>query len=605
MIKRPVTCSFLSLPFLTIIFLFFCCLGCTNNKPVDNTTSTNVDNNQRQDLLTLNEKPLDEYTYHIEWGQLKVPLEKYANPNVHKGVIKVELEDLLRALPEKIRILKGDKVLEVEVLHVSRPRRMSKEQLWFDFPITKKGQLSADLISSLREKLQTGDELYLRLEAEAEKLQIQPVLFQIGEPAKRSWTPGWRKGIQKGGEVYGFQIINEEGRQPVLRIDTTSEKTKHILSLYQDNKQYKIIHIPGFKTRKRLVTERESLFPNKEIQLTNYLGFDFDLFTLSDYTDYIGKKVELHWGDLIANPESENYSVAKFQTQLQNQPQLWIGNVRYPVAGFHLLIVGEQNKPQRYIASRIDTLALQKVLFKLPPNTSVYFEHVIIEQEGQHFHFPGTFGFHLTAKEAFDLQIEPAGQAQEPKQVMDTIGEKTRLVFQAIDLKTIISELMNLPEGKLRFANFVDNPVLNISFQSSELELNAGKDLIAKRLSSLFKLNIESHVPRPTYNLKIADRQRLASFLIEEKPAGEPLKSEEHNGQKIARFRHVTTETLSRFIDSELDLLIINDTQLKDQAFRLELNYTSLAEVKQSLERIGLELEKNPIYVRVVVTRLY
>lgn len=447
---------------------------------------------------------------------------------------------------------------------------------------------------------------HINSENEKNKRQgIQSAVFQE-EPREGNWTPGLRNNIHKGGEVYGFQIINEKSRQPILRIDTTNEKTQHILALYQNNKHYKIIHIPDFKTRKRLITERESLFANKEIQQTAYLGYEFDLFTLSDYTDFVGKKVELHWGELIANPASENYEVTQLQDQLPAQPLLWIGSKSYLVQGFHLIISGKQQKPRRFIASTINSSELHQTLLKLPALTSVFFENIIITEKGKNFHFPVAFSFHFGEALEFDLKIEPTTKAQRPLDTIEAKNGKMDIKFYATDLKTIISKLLELPEGKLRFANFDDNPKLDVSFESTKLNLNASKDLIVKRLSRMFKLNIENHIPRPTFNLRVVNEEQLNKFLTNKKDQKEKtLKLEKKNEEKVVHLENANLETLTRFIDSELDLLIINDTQLKDKAFYIELNYTSLNTVRASLKEMGLELSKNKDYVQVVVTKLY
>ena len=531
-----------------------------------------------------------------------IPLEKYANPNVHKGAIEVELATFLKIIGQKIKIFKGDKVLDAEVVHLSRPRQLSQEQLWFDYPKLENGRLAPSLVNTLSQKLQTGDVVYLRMVAQSEDLHVQSAVFQIGKPKQKTWTPGWRPSIQKGGEVYGFQIINEEGRQPVLRIDTLNEETKHILSLYQENKQYKIIHIPGFKTRKRLVTERESLFTNKEIQNTVYLDFDFDLFTISDYTDFVGKKVELHWGKLIANPESEDYEVKQLHDQLPKQPILWIGNKQFQVKGFHLIYAGRTQKPVRYIASSINAPELHQALLKLPALTSIYFEHLIIERNGQFFQFPAAFSFHLGESKEYELDVEIAKPDQPVIHSIDSSSGTTTIVFQNTDLKKVILDILNIEEGKLRFSNFGnENPKINISFHSEKLNLNAGKDLVIKRLSSLFKLTIENQVPRPTYNLKVKDETLLSQALSTEPSENESPNREE----KTIGFKSVTMETLTRFIDSELDLLIINETQTQDKNFALDLEYKNQETVKKSLNQIGLELERNKEYVQIVVTKLY
>lgn len=593
-------------PFVVLLLFLFLASSQSCGSPNNPKEDSIQKESERLDLLSINKKPLDEYTYHLEWGALKLPLEKYANPNVHKGVIEVELATFLNLLSQKIRVFKGNKALDVELINLSRPRRLTGEQLWFDYPSIEDGRLNENLVEDLRQKLKTGDQVYMRLTAKSENLQIQSAVFQIGSPQDTYYTPDLRANLQKGGEVYGFQIINEEGRQPGLRIDTTNVETQHILNLYRQNKQYKIIHIPNFKTRKRLITERESLFANKDIQQTVYLGYDFDLFTLSDYTDYIGKKVELHWGKLIANPVSENYEVAKMTGQLPAQPVLWIGNKRYPLQGFHLILSGTQQKPRRFIASEVKSRELYQALLKLQALTSVYFENIIIEEKGQYFHFPAAFSFHFGETQEFDLTIENASGVPGQSHEINSNGGKTSIIFYSTDLKAIISELFQLPEGKLRFANFDDNPLLDISFTSDKLDISAGNDLIIKRLSRIFNLNIENHIPRPTFNLKVVDEEQLNKFQTNEMEQKEDaLKLEKDGEEKIAHFKNVNLETLTRFIDSELDLLIINDTQLKDKSFEVKLNYTTLAEVRASLKAMGLELIRNKEYVQVVVTKLY
>ena len=89
--------------FLSILLstITFSCHQSNNN---GSKLETAIDSTQRQDLLTINEKPPGDYTYHLEWGELILPLEKYANPNVHKGAIEVDLATFLKIIGQKIKV---------------------------------------------------------------------------------------------------------------------------------------------------------------------------------------------------------------------------------------------------------------------------------------------------------------------------------------------------------------------------------------------------------------------------------------------------------------------------------------------------------------------
>ena len=352
----------------------------------------------RQDILNINKQPAGRSEFVVEWGKVKIPLLKYANPEVYGGMVEIGLEEFQQLVQEELRLLKKDKVLAAELVSIHRESQSQADPFWYAYPGFEKGRLAEDIVSTFRQGIRRGDVIALRFSSGRENIIVQSALIKIADPfeAYEPAVPVPRP--RYDGDVYGFQVIQEPGRRPLLRIDTTAEATRHIYDMYRDNRQYRIIQIPGFQTRHRLLTERDRLFRNREIRQSVLLGCGHDCLSLSDFTDFGDAEVHLEWGGMKASPSSENYCLEDFRASIPAPLHLMVGERELPIRSFHLFTHGRERQPEHYVADGLQTPALLKVLYRLQPASTAYFDKIVVEDEqGRLLVFPQAFAFNIGA----------------------------------------------------------------------------------------------------------------------------------------------------------------------------------------------------------------
>lgn len=351
---------------------------------------------QRQDILNINERPGRESLYSVNWGGLEIPLAKYANPEVYSGSIEVEASDFRNIVGRELKLLKHGREQEVEVVSIHREPYSRSSSFWFSYPGFQERRLEPSVVSSLRQGIQQGDIISVRLFSKTDSTIVQSVMIKVAAPFEEYVPAVSVPRPQYDGEVYGFQLIQEAGRRPLLRIDTAAQATRHIYELYRPNRLYKIVHVPGFKASRRLLTDRDQLFATTAIRHSELLGSGHDWLSLPEYTAFEGADVDLWWGDMLASPSSENYRRQDFRTNITRELRLRAGQKELPVRGFHLFIDSKGSLPELYVADSLESPALLRALFMVQPASTIYFDKLIVENEaGRLMLFPVAFAFNI------------------------------------------------------------------------------------------------------------------------------------------------------------------------------------------------------------------
>jgi hypothetical protein len=340
--------------------------------------------------------PIEEDKYEIRWGSIKMPLIKYANPEVYKGKASISLTNYWFELGRPISLLKNGVPQEIELVALHRSPVNRSNFLWLNYPEHQDGQLNAEDINRLRNGLNAGDALSIRIFSKTDEVIVQSATVQIEDPAA-PYHP--EVDVHYPYQIegpFGFQVIQEPGRRPVLRLDTSNEATKDIYQLYSDNLLYKIIHIPGFKTYRRLLTGEEQLFQTKDIRKSTVLGKEIvDWTSLPEFTDFQYGATQMTWGNLLAKPSSPNYDLTTFRENFNKKPVLKTGSNTLSIKSLQLIINSEEHYPVMFVTDDLSYPVLQKALHQLRTSSTVYFSQIIVEGKDSHCYlFPQSFAFH-------------------------------------------------------------------------------------------------------------------------------------------------------------------------------------------------------------------
>lgn len=354
---------------------------------------------QRQDILNINERPEERSIYTVEWGAVRIPLAKYANPEVYHGTVEVEIGQFREIVGQELRLLKRGEEQEFELVGLQREPYTRSSPFWNAYPAFEQGRLDSSVAATFRQGIRQGDVVALRLVSKTDNTIVQSAIIKIADPFEAYQPAVQVPQPRYDGDLFGFQVIQESGRRPLLRIDTTSAATRHIYNLYRRNRLYKVIHIPGFQTYRRLLTGRDQLFHAKAIRHSELLGEGHDWLNLPEYTAFEGAEANLEWGALTASPSSENTDVGAFKENIAQPLVLRVGERALPLLGFQLFIDSKERLPELYVADSLNTPALLRALYQVQPASTVYFDKLIVEgEQGKLMLFPAAFAFNIGAE---------------------------------------------------------------------------------------------------------------------------------------------------------------------------------------------------------------
>jgi len=353
----------------------------------------------QEEVIAINATPQEEKSseYTVRWGSAEIPLTKYANPEVYQGSVEVTLTEFWDLLGMPIVLDKRGKKLEYELASMHREPRRRYDSLWVAYPEVENGQLDTTVISRFRKGVQQGEVIALRLFSTSDDAIVQSAYIVIKDPNEPYIPEVQLEYPRYQPDVFGFQVIQEPGRRPVLRIDTTSASTRAVYELYRDNLLYKIIHIPGFQTHRRLLSGDQQLFNTKDIRKSVVLGKEIlDWMQLPEYIGYNPRNIKLQWGEMVAQPSGGNFMLSVFKNSHNKPLELSVDGKALTIRSFRLIVNSETNFPQAIVSDQLDSPAIQKLLSQVLHSSSVYFTQLIVDDgEGQCALLPQDFAFHI------------------------------------------------------------------------------------------------------------------------------------------------------------------------------------------------------------------
>lgn len=538
--------------------------------------------------------------FRIQWGALTIPLSKFANPEVYKGEVAVTLDEFKVLIGQPLQVLHKEQPLPFEVIQLHREPYQRFGPFWFSYPRYLPDQgFEASVASTLRNGIRPGNIVSLRLDA-ADSIRIQSLQIRIIDPML-PYSPTVKVPHPRHTqEAFGFQVIQESGQRPLLRIDTMAADTRHIYELYQQNALYKIIQVPGFRTYNRLLADRDQLFSTREIRKTTTLAPPLDWKALPDYMNYRGPEIELRWGTLIANPMSTNYHLWQVEGQLQEALQLFVGQEALPIHSFQLIIAGTEQQPEMWVANSLQQPELAKRLWQLQPAQTLYFNRILVEQEpGCLSLFPQAFAFNIEGARPFRLTLQEVGAAK-PFFVsgQDTTESPVRLSLKEVALSEALLELLGVDSNQVHIEGLLQNPRLNISFASSRYTLSEGRAMILEQLEDKYRLEIDWRPTPPQFDLHLEDSLLLREHLTTEDPGRIIWDGQE----RTALVLRVPLPEVLQLLQRELSVPIHNHTTLTEgQLFRGHLDCSSIAAARSSLAQFGLSLRRSKACAQVAI----
>ena len=534
--------------------------------------------------------------HKIRWADKEIKLEKIAAPNGYTGEMEVSLDEFNRLLNERIQVFSGQEEQKFETMDIQMEVLDEKGKLWF--PNVENGSIKLvnKQFGNVQNRIMQGD--VMNFSGKAGDIYLTEISVKIKDPLEMYRPQINVNPIAKSAPVYGFQIVNLKNKKALIKIDTSNITTRHILDIYANNSLFQVIHIPDFKTNVRFLDANEGLFGNTTLK-ENYLSVArFNRHFLPEYQAYQNQMVQLNWGEMSASPSSENYITADFRKNFTKRLKLFIGDEKMDIQSFRLIVKPKNEEPVAYHTDKINERTLRRLLRKIPPETSLYFDEIILKKSGQFYYLPISFVFNIGKdSDKFSLKVS----ASAPDTPKSSQRKQNYLEFRHYPLSELIAVLAG--NERMEFDNKDQEPIVDVEFESAYLSARQGEKLLLKRLYQqfFFASNIRFEhrkvwIIKPVENTAKMDTLEMVQYI---QPQMDSV---------VVRNRAQGLETLSPgFMDDLVNTiertfgeLVFNESGLTN-AYGLALNLSSFEALRAQLEQdYGLIMEQESRVVKIV-----
>ena len=244
-------------------------------------------------------------------------------------------------------------------------------------------------------------------------------------------------------QVFDYQIITPLQGKTILKIDTI--KSQKTVRLFSNNDKYKIIHIPGFQTIQRVINE-------KKAEKNDVENLKITLFNSVTETDLLPnsiienpKELKMTWGNILAQPESENVALKEFYQNKVKSLKLFYQNKELDLQKFRVTVYSK-NKWYSKNCSIYD-FKNPDFLNKIGKGTSIFIDKLVIKDKGVQKHLQRRFLFKV-GNEVFPNQNKKETERK----------ENYELKWGNIDLPLILNKNTNAATARfMTQKDFLEN----------------------------------------------------------------------------------------------------------------------------------------------------
>jgi len=526
--------------------------------------------------------------YTVKWGELEIILEKYANPNVYRAFIELDLETVENNIGNTIEVLKNGSTQSIDALAFMRYDAINEDSSkpnWFRFE-----EITATYKLFLDEKDLKNYEpgTYFRIGLETEDILINSVELSITNPFQPYFPKLGAKPLSDDPAEFSFQIINVPDRKTTLKADTFLAENQRNLEMYSDRSRYDIVHIPDFKTNRRLLSADDFIWWNEEGKELEDRSL---IFKLPEYTEYIGQPVGLLWGDLLANSNAINLT-RKDIIDNQNRPlTLQVGKEKLELIEFEMIVRRGEEEPEIHFIKRKNNEFRLPDLTEIDIKTGIYFQKIVIKSENKLQYFPINFAFNVSNELSdYQLVIEETSAGGIPFDTLINKRDSFSFAWKNRTLKGVISDITRFNENYIRVFGDVRNPTLNIDFSSDKVNTQGGIYFMNAELRRRYKYSYRSKFETmPSYRLGIGSDSKLNAFIVSEKKA-ENASDKATISDDIAILEAATVDDLADFLERKFDTYIYVVADV-GEAYYFSIDVSSVEAATEQLEvDYGLQL---------------
>lgn len=537
--------------------------------------------------------------YTLKWGEVKIILEKYANPNVFRGDLDIDLDALIEGAGDEIEVLKNGETRRITKFSINR-FDLGQEQEDDRFYLRELDEIdekyAVKVDKALLENCTPGT--VFRLMLETEDIRIAPAFIRVIDPYEPFYSKLSAARHNDDNPEFTFQVVNLPDRKTTLKADTSAAENARNLEIYGDRSRYEIIHIPGFKTNRRLLSaddfiwwEEEDKEPEKQSAI----------LYLPEYTAHIGDAVGLWWGENVANPNSVNLTRRELKRQSGEPLRLKHGSKELEIIECEMLIQHLEEQPRVHLLRRKNGELRLPDFDETDTETSVAIQKIVVRTSEGLFFFPANFAFHVGKEMTdYELEIKETDIADFSSDTSSNRPGEYLAKWENISLKDYIADITGFNDNKVRMHGAVRNPTLSVDYSSEKINTRYGLTLTLGELRRRYLFSWQYKFETlPSYRLGMLNSEKLLAYQVSEAEAENSSEEAEISGD-TALLKAATPYQMSRFLEDRFDKHIYSVVD-DENAYYFSLDISSFEAACQQLENdYGLRVIPGNYPVRFV-----
>jgi hypothetical protein len=354
---------------------------------------TNRDKHKNIDNLSVAKPIFKENDYQFKWGNF----EQVANKHRSSGRVPIGINEFKNWANTASHLYKeGDFIpFEMNVSYWRGNKRMN----YCSFSRDKKTPpsfLKNECFQAIIEEIAVGDLLSLFIFTKGdflknkESVRMTIPIKIVAEDFDAKNAP-----LDLMTSVFSFQLTSI-GEQSIIKMDTQNLKNETLKQHYRNSESAKVIHISDFKTIRRVITENDLFIQPATIE-KSYILTDkvYKTETFPEFYDFTIQKPLIKFRNLSTVLNKTAYSLKDFNKSKKGL-EMYLGEEKVKILQLNLTVVPKEGKIVEYITNNLNRLDIKKRLKKLSPETSLYFDKILIERKnGEQMVFPLATALHL------------------------------------------------------------------------------------------------------------------------------------------------------------------------------------------------------------------
>jgi hypothetical protein len=547
--------------------------------------------------------------YSMVWGKLRLPLDLEANPNVYGAYRAFDLEEFREQIGGPILFYYNDSLLSPESVRIT---------LW------DKGR-PANPFAGTHEVKMAGDSAFVDIGAGdfraastwnvyatlPDGALVNAVNLHIRDTDTPYDPPLRAMRLPRVDSLYWYQLVTLDQPPSLVRTDTSLARNRRIVDLYRSYDNYRIVHIPGFKTCDRLVQPSEdkmALLREEKLPLDSV----FSCYYLPELPYSTMDSAAMEWGGLFAAPNSKVYSLEEFREQTLNPPRFRVAGGEALRLHSFVVYIFREDKPlaaRWYAGEAIQHWDFGAISDWIAPRTSLFLEHITVEDsQGRLFSAPLAFAFHV-GKSDRDIRWKVTVE-KVPKQEAgekEIVEEDQLLAFRNYPLSDLIAHLAMQSKNRMDFRGMDKDPLVTVQLSADGPLPARAREFMLDELQKAFRFEFSyERLQRPNWRLHLKDADLLdLSKYQGSAPPDENIRVMRWEGTHV--LTGVTLNELAYHLEERFDEIVewFPNAFINDR-FSFSLNCASMAALQAQLEaEYGIVFQRMDTLWQGMVVRFY